>query len=141
MREPSPDSWSPTRGYRRSLSNQDTSVFDFDEDANDVPIRTLTKRTSFEKKIVPNVEKKPDTPLAPAPASVKRIIVPRPSTDDQEDKSPDTSEKPRKLPKWMAGQTTPSSSVTKQTTPKSSYSRNSSNNNNTSTSAKRHCMY
>jgi len=57
--ETSPDHWPGIRGFRRSLSNQDTSVFDFDEDVHIEPTRELCRRTSFDKKTISDVEKKP----------------------------------------------------------------------------------
>jgi len=57
-RATSPDPWSPIRGFRRSLSVQDTSVFDFDEDVIIEPTRPLCRRISdVEKKSISDVEK------------------------------------------------------------------------------------
>ncbi|CAF1052583.1 unnamed protein product [Rotaria sp. Silwood1] len=140
VRATSPDQWSPTHGYRRSISNQDTSVFDFDEDANDEPARTPSKRTSFEKKISLDVEPKPRISMSVPTVNLTRISVPPPSVDNEDEIEPiNTNHTSRKLPKWMAAPTP--SPITKQTTatPKSSYSRNSSNT--TPTSAKRHLSF
>ncbi|CAF1148263.1 unnamed protein product [Rotaria magnacalcarata] len=143
-RAASPDQWSPTHGYRRSFSNQDTSVFDFDDDANDVPTETLPKRTSFEKKTTSDVEPKSRI-LMPSPSvSITRIIVPSPPANDQNDQdeiepSIITNDKPRKLPKWMVAPTPSPVVKSATTTPKSSYARNSSSN--TPTSAKRHLSF
>jgi len=46
----SPEQWTPMNRFRRSTSNQDTSIFDFDEDVNIQPTRIICKRTSIEKK-------------------------------------------------------------------------------------------
>jgi hypothetical protein len=85
VRATSPDQWSPTTGYRRSTSNQDTSVFDFDDDANLEPTRTPCKRTSFEKKtITPDVEPKSRISIPVASISLSRVHVPPPSSVDDE---------------------------------------------------------
>jgi len=59
VRTTSPDHWSPIHGHRRSISNQDISVFDFDEDINIEPTRAPCKRTSFEKKTTSDIESEP----------------------------------------------------------------------------------
>jgi hypothetical protein len=53
---PSPDQWSPTLGFRRSTSNQDISVFDFDDDIIVEPMPAPSRRMSFERKSVADVE-------------------------------------------------------------------------------------
>jgi hypothetical protein len=53
---PSPDRWSPTLGFRRSTSNQDISVFDFDDDIIVEPMPAPSRRMSFERKSVADVE-------------------------------------------------------------------------------------
>lgn len=133
-RAASPDDWSPTRGYRRSTSNQNTSVFDFDDDLNIQPTRTPSKRVSLEAKPVPSVEPKPRSmpsspsvslPRAsPAPSSTSKEQVCLTDRLPDEPESTSPSDKTRKLPKWMAAPTP--SPVSKSTTPKPSLSRSSS---------------
>jgi hypothetical protein len=77
------DHWSPTIGYRRSTSNQDISVFDFDDDVNIEPTRTPCKRTSFEKKTTSDVEPKPVIPMTVPSISLTRVSVPPPSDDEE----------------------------------------------------------
>lgn len=94
------DHWSPTNEFRRSTSNQDISVFDFDEDVVNIePTRTPCKRISIEKKSspitenkssptvekksTPVIESKP-TPSKNVPAiSLTRISIPSPSAEDR----------------------------------------------------------
>jgi hypothetical protein len=83
VRATSPDQWSPTHGYRRSLSNQDTSVFDFDDDLNIQPTRTPCKRTSLEKKVSSDVAPKSSTTMSSPCISLTRVTVARPSTEDE----------------------------------------------------------
>ena len=81
-----PDQTSPTHDHRRSFSNQDASVFDFDDDANAELIPTSSKRTSFEKKISADVEPKPrTTPLQPVVALGRVTAPPQPSTASSDD--------------------------------------------------------
>ncbi|UJR37518.1 hypothetical protein I4U23_030220 [Adineta vaga] len=144
----SPDDWSPIHGYRRSTSNQDTSVFDFDDDLNTQPTtRTPCRRVSLEKKISLDVEPKPkpNTPTTSSSPTIKikrGMSSSRPSVESQDEfehESDSNSSKARKLPKWMIAPTP--SPVAKPTTatPKSSYSRNSSYT--APTSAKRHLSF
>jgi hypothetical protein len=90
VRATSPDQWSPIRGYRRSLSTQDTSVFDFEDDINVEPTRTPCKRTSLDKKPVADVEPKPTIAMSvPAVADVDpkpTTSMPVPSVADVEPK-------------------------------------------------------
>ncbi|CAF0783466.1 unnamed protein product [Adineta steineri] len=169
IRSKSPDDWSPTHGYRRSISNQDVSVFDFDDDLIIQPTSTPPKRTPLEKKTTSDVEPKPRivtpppkrTPLekktttdvepksriiTPSPTkaisrpTVPRPTISRPSVESEDEPEPmNTNDKIRKLPKWMVAPTP--SPVVKQTTttPKSSYSRSSSYT--APTSAKRHLSF
>ncbi len=57
--EPSSDRWSFTHGHRRSTSNQDASVFDFDDDIIVEPMPAPGRRMSFEKKAIIDVESIP----------------------------------------------------------------------------------
>jgi hypothetical protein len=98
------DNWSPIRGVRRSLSTQDTSVFDFDDDIIIEPTRTPCRRISFdkktptdekkissdekkvpsdEKKVSKDVEPKPRSPMTFPSITLTRVSVPSPSADDQ----------------------------------------------------------
>ncbi|CAF0884230.1 unnamed protein product [Adineta ricciae] len=155
IRQKPSDDWSPTPDYRRSTSNQDISVFDFDDDINTQPAtRIPCRRVSLEKKLTLDVEPKPKLksptktppPSSPSPTTtcspsitIPRVSITHPPAEAQDESdSCNTNIKARKLPKWMLA---PSSSpiVKPTTTPKSSYSRNSSYT--APTSAKRHLSF
>ena len=85
VRAASPDQWSPTPGYRRSTSTQDTSVFDFDDDIQIESTSTPApaKRISFEKKTSADVEPKPPIPKPASPVAINRMSVSSPSVVDE----------------------------------------------------------
>jgi hypothetical protein len=96
LRVPSPDPWSPTAGYRRSTSNQDISVFDFDDDIVIEPMPPSSRRVSFERRSVtdaesnqvssknPSLEKKTMVDLEPIQAPCKRPSLDKNSVTDVE---------------------------------------------------------
>ena len=83
VRAASSHQWSPTFTHHRSINNQDTSVFDFDDDVNNEPTRILSKRTSFEKKLTPDAEQNSLVLMSVPTVTLTRVHVPLSSVEDE----------------------------------------------------------
>lgn len=87
IRSTSPDRWSPSVDYRRSTSNQVSSVFDFDDDIIVESIRIPNKPMSIDKKPTEDIEMeaetKSDDDSLPVPSvSVSQISAPTSPVED-----------------------------------------------------------